>query len=912
MLGTEQGLRAAGERRLVTVLFLDLSGFSGLCERRDPEQVTALLNALFAEVAELVERYEGWLDKFIGDAAMVVFGAPVAREDDAERAARVAWEMMQRCARLSERLGEDPPLRLHAGIASGTVIAGVIGAGRAAGYTVLGDAVNVASRLLDQAQAGEVLLSGSTHALLRGHLQTHARGEVAVRGRLAPVPVYALAGVDEAEADAEARTPFVGRDPELGQLRAAVAAAARGAGACLRVTGAAGMGKSRLIQEALRGGAEGLRVHRLRAHSYATPTPYLPWRPVLRELIEETQFAEAAQVEGLLQGSGAGGEAWRDAAVQATRALVRAACAVAPRALVFEEQHWSDQASLQLFEALAEDAAGLPLLLIGVRRGREGAVAGALHLGPLSAGECRLLVDRLYSGETFPSALRRSLLRRSGGVPLYIEELVRLAEAGRENLSAPLLATLAARLDRLDVGARARLEVASVAGLSFSPALVDGILGASEPEVWAALEEEGVLEPEAGGALRFRQVLLQEALYARLLQAERRRLHGEIADRTPPGTPDGEAERALHLSLAGRPEEAAPAWLAAAARARAVHALDDALAHLGRAMASTPHRAEALRRRATLYKWQGRGGEAIQDVEAALALEQDPCERVALLRERAMLAYLEGDGAGLIAWAERAVAEAEASGLDAARARAWRALGVAWEFHGRHADAIDAYKRVLAYASALPPEEERLLLGHTFNSVGEIARAVERFDQALDWYERARALGRGAEPPMNYLVNSGAALLGLGRPREALERLQRCVDEARRVGWRTALPETLCMRASARRALGDLAGAWRDLEEAATIAEEQEQAEWQAGALRLRAELLHHEGQLEAAERCMRESVEGFQRIGKAIEASRSARLLQALRAARGLPPAALDLPELDTPELPLDAEAWGLPPLEA
>ncbi|MCB9797136.1 MAG: AAA family ATPase [Alphaproteobacteria bacterium] len=891
----------------MTVLFLDLSGFSGLCERRDPEQVTGLLNALFAEVAEVVERYEGWLDKFIGDAAMVVFGAPVAREDDAERAARVAWEMMQRSAALSERLGEEPPLRLHAGLASGMAIAGVIGAGRAAGYTVLGDAVNVASRLLDHAGPGEILLSGSTHALLRGQLGTEPRGEVAVRGRLAPVPVHALTGVEEGHGAAASRSPFVGRDAELARLRGALAAAARGSGRCITVTGPAGVGKSRLIQEALLGGAEGLKVQRLRAHSYATPTPYLPWRQVLRELIAERGYKDATLVEDLLRGSGDGGEAWRDEAVEATRTLVRRACELAPRALVFEDQQWSDRASLELFEALAEETERTPLLLIGIRRGRGGerVVGEELHVGPLGAGECRRLVDRLYGGDTFPPALRRSILRRCGGVPLFVEELVRLAESGRQDLSAPLLATLAARLDRFEPGARARLEVASVVGPTFSSALVDEIVGEADPEVWLALCGEGVLEDAGDGALRFRPVLLQEALYSRLLQARRGRLHGQVADAMPGGDPDREAERALHLSLAGRPEEAAPAWLAAAARARAVFALDDALAHLNRAMASEPHRAEVLQRRATLYKWQGRVDAAIADVEDALELVSLPVERVELLRERSMLAYHEGDGAGLTAWAERAVSEAEACGQDAARAAAWRALGVAHEFHGRHGPAIEAYRQVVVCSEGLPEGERRSLRSRTFNSLGEIARAQGRFGLALQWYERSLSLREGGEPPMSYWINAGAALLGLGRPREALVRLDRCVAEARRMGWGTAMPEALCTRAEARLTLGDHVGARRDVLEAATSAEELGQAEWVAGAARVEAELLAVEGLTGAAEARLQVALEGYRRIGKAGEAART---LARLASLRGDPP-----PPADAPEAPavsaeaLDPATWTL-----
>ena len=878
------GATGAGERRLATVVFLDITGFSGLCEQRDAEQVTRLLNGVFARLVEVVELYDGFLDKFIGDAAMVVFGAPKAHEDDAVRAAAMALQVVGAMPGWCEALGEEP-LAMHAGIATGVVIAGRIGAGEAARYTVLGDAMNVAARLLSMAEAGEVLLAGSTEALLRGRQRTRARGEVPVRGRTAPVSVFLALPGEEAPLAARSTSPFVGRAAELGRLRGALAALAEGRGGALLVQGPAGVGKSRLVAEALAGST--VQVHAARARAVGSHIPYQPWREVLVALAAELGVTDLEPLSALLgQVSGPGGGTWRDAAHAAVQALFRDATARSDRVLVFDDHQWSDRASLVLLASLARMAATTPLLVLAQARSEGEALelgAEVMSLGPLSEPEVEALLEASAGDRPLPEAARAAVVQRSAGLPLYVEELARLgvpAEGDGLGIS-PLQALLTSRIDQLPAEARARLELAAVHGTVFEPARVDAMAGGPAPEVWAGLVATGVLDASPGGGLGFRQVLLQEALYARLLRTRREALHSAVAEHIAAGSaPDRASLLALHLGRAGRHDEAAPHWLEASRAAASVYALEDALAHVEQVFRSPAHRLAALRARSELYRWQGRLAEAVRDLDAALAEVRSPAERVDLLQARAVVAYYMGDGDDLRNYAEAAVVAATELGEDLPMARAWRALGVALEFSGRYAEAVRAYRQIEAVTAGREDPVSRQLLSHAYNSLGEIARALGRYSDAMAWYERslaALALGPDAPLPFTYLGNLAAALYGLGRLDEARARLDTSVAEARRQGWREALAEFLCVRASVHLAAGERVRAREDASEAAAMAEALGQAEWRALSGQVVADIDRADGQLEAAEAGLRRSLSGFEAMGKVSEQVRTRRALAAL-----------------------------------
>ncbi|HCB38008.1 MAG TPA: hypothetical protein DEP66_07435, partial [Acidimicrobiaceae bacterium] len=236
------------ERRVVTVLFADLVGFTRLSETTDPEELKHLVDTCFQRLVADVATFGGTVDKIIGDAVLALFGAPTAHEDDPERALRAAFRMQRSLAAFSAERGLD--LRMRIGINTGEVLVGALHAG--GDYTAMGDTVNIASRLQDLAGAGEVLVGDATHVATAGVVGYAERGELELRGRSEPVAVFAAAGelAPPGRRRNVTRAPLVGRRPELAQLTSAVnTAVVRRRAQFIQIVGEAGMGKTRLAEE---------------------------------------------------------------------------------------------------------------------------------------------------------------------------------------------------------------------------------------------------------------------------------------------------------------------------------------------------------------------------------------------------------------------------------------------------------------------------------------------------------------------------------------------------------------------------------------------------------------------------------------------------------------------------------------
>src|SRR5215471_7181589 len=257
--GSAPPVDAHSDRRPVTVLFADLSGFTTLGERLDPEDVRALQNDLFREMSDAIERFEGFVEKYVGDAVMGVFGAPVAHEDDPERALRAALLMLERIDVLSERWTRriGSPLALHIGVNTGHVVAGQIGSGAGAAYAVTGDAVNTAARLQSTAESGQILASRSTYALTQHVFDFEGLGEVRLKGKTEPVAIYRVVAALPVPRPARGlhvigrEAPFVGRDREMRDLVTAFDRMLAGEAQAVTLLGEAGSGKSRLLSEFL-------------------------------------------------------------------------------------------------------------------------------------------------------------------------------------------------------------------------------------------------------------------------------------------------------------------------------------------------------------------------------------------------------------------------------------------------------------------------------------------------------------------------------------------------------------------------------------------------------------------------------------------------------------------------------------
>jgi class 3 adenylate cyclase/tetratricopeptide (TPR) repeat protein len=476
--------RIEGERKQVTVLFADLSGFTPLSERLDPEEVATLTTEALKELAEAVYQYEGYIDKFVGDAIMAVFGAPVSHEDDPERALRTALAMRERLEgfnrRWLARLGE--PLALHLGVNTGPVVAGNVGGDLRLSYTVMGDTVNTAARLVDAAAPGQILVSRDTYRLTQAAFTFLALEPLTVKGKRQPLTVFELERArlhpGKSRGLAGFAAALVGREPEMGQLRRVSQELRAGRGWIVTVTGEAGIGKSRLMAEWR---AElGEQVHWLegRAFAHTTSLTYGPFLDLLRRLAgirdedSETQargrlqaaverfFPESTEAQAIfahmlgmrLSAEEAAllshfpAEALRRRVFALVEQLAERLASEKSTVLAIEDAHWADGTSLELLAHLLRPTTRLPLVIVAVYRLQsdhalrhlQASIAGSysdrcthLSLLPLPLTSSIRMVEQLLATPELPATLRALIANKAEGNPFFVEEVIRsLVERG--------------------------------------------------------------------------------------------------------------------------------------------------------------------------------------------------------------------------------------------------------------------------------------------------------------------------------------------------------------------------------------------------------------------------------------------------------------------------------------------------
>ena len=469
------------DRRQVTVVFADLTGFTSLAERLDPETLRSFQNALFETMARAVTRYDGFVEKFVGDAVMAVFGAPRAHEDDPLRALQAAQDMLQGVDELSaqwvRRLGR--PVTLHIGIHTGAVVAGSLGHAAGGAYAVTGDTVNVTSRLLAAAAPGTVLVSQATQGMVRHRFAFEPATELAVRGKSQPMRVHRLIGARAESASARGlaelglTAPLVGRGEAIARLSAAFDAMLRGRAQVVSVVGEAGAGKSRLLAEWFAqlerdGRLAATGVRRVTCSSLGEPT-YGTFGTLFREgyRVDPADSLEVAQrklQQGLRELGADADEA--DAVAQvlnyllgidearprdiepeqlqrqitlAARSLVERRLTQQPLVVVVDDLQWADAASVDLLGEIADQLADRPLMLLVSQRPDARALRSVraeratIELGPLGDGEAHALVGHLLGepGDEALAPVRHLVVARAGGNPLFVEEIVRsLAGSG--------------------------------------------------------------------------------------------------------------------------------------------------------------------------------------------------------------------------------------------------------------------------------------------------------------------------------------------------------------------------------------------------------------------------------------------------------------------------------------------------
>jgi class 3 adenylate cyclase len=592
---TRQGLAAAAsheDRRRVSVLFVDLIDFTPYVERADPELVRGMQTAFFSAARRVVGQFGGVVEKYIGDAVMALFGAPVATETDALRCARAGLELQRVLTRFA------PPgageLRFRVGLATGEALVDVAAARDGGQAIVAGDVVNTAARMQSVAPPGGVLVCATTYQLTKDAIHYAEQPPVTLRGRSAPTEVWlAVAPVRPQSPDREAdSTPLIDREHELGLLVNALHRSTRDrVPQVVTVLGRAGIGKSRLVRELFR------HTERL------IDTP-LTWRtgrcPPFGENVTFAALADIVKAEaGILDTDTADDAAARlktaademfgtgraDRIADALRPLVGlsgpsvpaeetesawrrflvAFAARRPTVLVFEDLHWADEAMLRFIELLGAATRDVPLLLLCTARpelvSREPTWAGTVNgsltitLPPLRDSGIAALYTHIFGQAAFPAEILGPLVEVADGNPLYAHEYVRmlieqgaLRQAGRgwtldrpDDLPMPdnVHAVIANRVDLLDPDDRAVLLAASVVGMQFWPGAVAAALGQPAETVERALrrlEQRDLVHEQPASAMaeqsefRFRHVLVRDVCYQRLPRTERVARHERTAD----------------------------------------------------------------------------------------------------------------------------------------------------------------------------------------------------------------------------------------------------------------------------------------------------------------------------------------------------------------------------------------------
>jgi len=795
---------SGAERRLVSVMFADLVGFTTLAEGRDAEETRELLTGYFDLARGVIERHGGTVEKFIGDAVMAVWGAPTAHEDDAERAVRAAMELVAAVPALGD---EQHPIQARAGVLTGeaAVTLGATNQG-----IVAGDMVNTASRLQSAAAPGTVLVGEATMRAASTAIAFEPAGEQALKGKVAPVPAWrAITVVARRGGSGRAATlepPFVGRDDELRLLKELFDATAREQKSRLvTVIGQAGIGKSRLaweFEKYLDGVVDTAYWHEGRSPSYGEGISY--WalaemvrrragiaegddNPTIRRRLGATldEFildpAERRWIEPPLAGLLGLAELpteGREELFAAWRTFFERMAAVAPVVMVFSDLQWADQGLLDFVEDLLHWARNAPIFVVASARpdllerragfGDRLRSVTRISLEPIGDEAMRQLLEGLVPG--LPATALRSMVQRAEGIPLYAVETVRMlldrgmlvaTDGGYElvgnleglGVADTLQALIASRLDANRPEDRALLLDASVLGQSFTVEALAAVAGVQPAELGDRLDrlvrrellsvEADPRSPERGQYM-FVQALVREVAYQNLAKADRRQRHLSAA-RYFEGLGSEElsgilASHYLAAYQASRPGEEADA-LAAQARIALMAAAE-------RASALHSHR------------------QALGHLEQAMLVAKDPAEQALLHLRATELGDAVGRQIGQRhAEQARELFKAVGDAQGALRAATW--LGRHQTSGKLETQAIDTFETAIAEAEPIRDSAEYA------GALAELSRVymmTQRSEEAVATADRALQLAgkhNQTRAVVEALVNKGTALGVLGRIVEA-------------------------------------------------------------------------------------------------------------------------------------------------
>jgi class 3 adenylate cyclase/tetratricopeptide (TPR) repeat protein len=636
----------SAERRHVTVIFSDLVGSTALSARMDPEDLREVISAYQRCVADTVRRFDGFVAKYMGDGVLVYFGYPQAHEDDAERAVRAGLELI----RAVTALGAPVSLQTRVGIATGLVVVGdLIGAGAAQEQAIVGETPNLAARLQGIAKPNTVVITESTRRLLGNLFELEPLGLQDLKGIAGPVAAWAALRPRSVESRFEAMraaslTVLVGREEESELLARRWARAKTGEGQAVLLSGEAGIGKSRLTAALL----EDLATEpHTRLRYFCSPQHIdSALHPIIGQMERAAGFAHDDKPQARLDKLDAvvGQISTQDAALFAEmlslpndgrypaldltpqrrrqktlEALISQLAGLAsqnPVLMIFEDAHWADPTSLELFGRVVDRIQTLRVLLIVTFRPEfDPPWIGQPHvtavtINRLTRRDVVAMIDRVVGNKKLPTSIRQDIIERTDGIPLFVEEMTKaVLEAESEGAArrtvavapspaaavpASLHASLMARLDRLGP-AKEVAQIASTIGREFSYELLAAVSGQQEHQLTAALDrltEVGLVFRQGSvpyATFLFKHALVQDAAYSTLLRGRRQQLHARIGatleERFPEIVSTQPALLAHHCSEAGMPEKAVVYWLKAGHLSLTRSALLEAAAQLRRGLA---------------------------------------------------------------------------------------------------------------------------------------------------------------------------------------------------------------------------------------------------------------------------------------------------------------------------------------
>ena len=787
------------QRKVVTILFADLSGSTVLGERLDPEELRGILTSYFNELSRQIQRYEGTIDKYVGDAVMAVFGAPISHEDDAERAINAAVAMQQSIGHLNEDLDRRHHVRLslRIGINTGQVVAGLLAGDVQSAYTVVGDAVNTAQRFEAAAPLGEILVSADTRRLAIHSFEFEQTAPLTLKGKAERVVGYRVLRRRYEEIAPEA-TQFIGRTAEIDHLRRAITDAVLGRGRVVNIIGEAGVGKSRLVGELRANLVSGIDRMTVRCASFETNTPYALLSDFIRgafsfhaaddeataraaitngfaalgEALDEADVTLLLDVLGYSVNSPLDPEVKRRILVKLMTRLLQLAGDRAPFVLTAEDLHWVDRASLRVLEELVANVPALPCLFITTTRPgwTPPWKSESITVRPLDAKSARELIEAVFEVPV-DDDLAEAILVRTSGNPFFIEEVVRdlkqsnllVEHTGRVGLvpgaTAPVPATvqqvIEARLDRLGAKPRRALNAGAICGRTFWVRVLERLLPdlALRPHL-ATLERENFIDlrttaPEI--TYGFRQILIQEVAYQNQLQVERRRSHGAVASAIEALYGDRLEEfvdfLAYHYGRSDDANKAVEYSMRAGVRAQRIYANEEALTFYRAALEWVQER-----------KAPGDVGgilERMADVEIVIAKFDDALVSLG-----------------------RAQEHAASSGPVAARLK--RKIGTALLLKGAYGEAIvalDGARSVLGTTTDIEAARIGVRMGEVLSRSGDHVRARAILERAVAEAELHEAKDVAAEG-LHYL----AGVLGYtGDLQGAANLYRRCLESYERL-----------------------------------------------------------------------------------------------------------------------------------